>query len=77
MHILQMELDDVVALWNTHRIRRNSNNAGGMPDELHILSLLNGMTMLVHPSYTIDFRINGQVYIILYRSSIFQSTRDT
>ena len=53
MHILQMELDDVVALWNTHKIRRNSNNAGGMPDELHILSLLNGMTMLVHPSYTI------------------------
>ena len=47
MHIIQRELDDIVSLWNTHRIRPCMNTTGGIPNVLYQLPVLNGTSDLV------------------------------
>ena len=34
MHIIRKELDNVVILWNTHRVRPSTNTIAGIPDVL-------------------------------------------
>ena len=42
MHLLQADLEGTLLLWNTHKLRRGTNNCGGVPNELYMLPLLNG-----------------------------------
>ena len=42
MHLIQKELDDVVTLWNAHRIRPSCNTTGGIPSVIYDFPLLNG-----------------------------------
>ena len=43
MHLIQNDLDDMVTLWNAHRIRQSYNTIGGIPNILYDLPLLNGI----------------------------------
>ena len=43
MHLIQMELEDVTHLWNTHRIRSNEHSTSGIPDEMYLLPHMHGL----------------------------------
>ena len=42
MDLIQKELNEVAHEWNTHRIRPNSTNPGGVPDMLYFLPEIEG-----------------------------------
>ena len=42
MDLIQKELVEVAHEWNTHRIRPNSTNPGGVPDMLYFLPEIEG-----------------------------------
>ena len=52
MHIIQKELDNVVILWNTHRVRPSTNTIAGIPDVLYKLPVLNGNMVNLAIIYT-------------------------
>ena len=54
-HLVQSDLDAIIHLWNTHRLRRGMNNFGGIPDELYMLPFLNGKPL---HSCIIKFKIS-------------------
>ena len=58
MHLIQMELEDVTHLWNTHRIRSNEHNTSGIPDEMYLLPHIHGLL-----SNFLDFVYNYTFYI--------------
>lgn len=37
MHVIQADLDRMKTLWNTHPIRANKSNEGGIPNDLYFL----------------------------------------
>ena len=43
MDLIQKELVEVAHEWNTHRIRPNSTNPGGVPDMLYFLKVPIGL----------------------------------
>jgi len=47
MDIIQAELNYVAHEWNTHRIRPNNYNPGGIPDKLYFLPEDEGMQKLI------------------------------